>query len=131
MERAITIIVILAILALVGFALFGPKGSFPGGGGATQAQREARFTLTEYQITPNRVEIRSGRVKLVFVNQGKFIHQIEIYDTVEQRVLPEKAEFIRPGETQVLWVDLVGGRRYQMYDPIWRNKGMEALLITR
>jgi hypothetical protein len=130
MERAITIIVILAILALVGFALFGPKGSSPGGG-AAQAQREARFTLTEYQITPNRVEIQSGRVKLVFVNQGKIVHQIELYDTVEQRVLREKAEFIRPGETQVLWVDLVGGRRYQMYDPIWRNKGMEALLITR
>ena len=130
MERAITIIVILAILALVGFALFGPKGSFLGGG-ATQAQREVRFTLTEYQISPNRVEVESGRVKLVFVNQGKIVHNIEIYDPVEDRTLEDKAEFIRPGETQVLWVDLVGGRRYQMYDPIWRNKGMEALLITR
>jgi hypothetical protein len=129
MERAITIIVILAILALVGFALFGPKGS--PSGGAVPAQREARFILTEYQINPNRVEIQAGRVKLVFVNQGKIVHQIELYDTVEQRVLKEKAEFIRPGETQVLWVDLVGGRRYQIYDPIWRNKGMEALLITR
>ncbi len=130
MERAITIIVILAILALVGFALFGPKGSFLGGG-TTQAQREVRFTLTEYQISPNRVEVESGRVKLVFVNQGKIVHNIEIYDPVEDRTLEDKAEFIRPGETQVLWVDLVGGRRYQMYDPIWRNKGMEALLITR
>lgn len=130
MERAITIVVILAILALVGFALFGPKGS-SSGGTAGPVPREARFTLTEYQINPNRVEIQSGRVKLVFVNQGKIVHQIELYDTVEQRVLKEKAEFIRPGETQVLWVDLVGGRRYQMYDPIWRNKGMEALLITR
>ncbi|GEM_PF-3483521 len=130
MERAITIIVFVAILALVGFAFFGPKGGGPLGG-AVQAQREAQFTLTEYQITPNRVEIQGGRVKLVFVNQGRYIHQIELYDTVEQRVLKEKAEFIRPGETQVLWVDLVGGRRYQLYDPVWRAKGMEALLITR
>lgn len=133
MERVVVVIVILVALALAGFALFGPKHN-PG----ASAQKEVQFTLTEYKITltpsnpgtPNRVTIESGRVKLVFSNQGKNSHQIEIYDTVEQRVIA-KIDFLRPKGSTTLWLDLVGGRRYQVYDPIWRKRGMEALIITK
>ncbi|OGF52692.1 MAG: hypothetical protein A2Z21_03740 [Candidatus Fraserbacteria bacterium RBG_16_55_9] len=125
MERVIAIIVILAAVALIGFSLFGPKSSPPPPGA-----RDAAFTLTEYAITPNRITMESGRVKLTFANQGNNIHQVEIYDTVEQRVVG-KIELLRPKSTTILWVDITGGRRYQIYDPVWRKRGMEALIITQ
>lgn len=125
MERVIAIIVILAAAALIGFTLFGPKSSTPPAGA-----KEATFTLTEYAITPDRINMKSGRVKLVFTNQGNNIHQIEIYDTVETRVVA-KIDLLRPKATTTLWVDITGGRRYQIYDPVWRKRGMEALIITQ
>ncbi len=128
MGRILAIIAILVTLALVGFSLFGPKTRNPGT--TATAQRQASFTLTEYAISPDRVTIQSGRVKLTFTNQGKILHKIEIYDTVEQRVILT-SDMIRQNDTKEIWVDLVGGRRYEVYDPIWRSKGMEGLIITR
>jgi len=126
MERAIAIIVILAALALVGFTVFGPKSPTSGARGP----KEATLTLTNYAITPNRVNLSSGRVKLVFQNQSENLHAIEIYDTVEQRVII-KIDIIRPRSSFTQWVDLIGGRRYQVYDPVWRKRGMEGLILTQ
>jgi Tfp pilus assembly protein PilE len=125
MERAIAIIVILAALVLIGFSLFGPKSQNPGA-----AQKEAHFTLTKNAITPERVYVQHGRVKIVITNKDTILHEIEIYDPVEKRVIAE-TDLIRIGATKTLWVDLTGGRRYEIYDPIWRKKGMEGLIITR
>lgn len=126
MGRLLAVVAILVALALVGFSLFGPKTHRP----STTTQQTTDFTLTEYAISPDRVTIQAGRVKLTFTNKGRILHQIEIYDTVEQRVVIT-SDMIRQNDTEVIWVDLVGGRRYEVYDPIWRNKGMEGLIITR
>jgi plastocyanin len=126
MGRLLAIVAILVALALVGFSLFGPKTRNP----RPTAQNETSFTLTEYAISPERVTIQAGRVKLTFTNKGKILHQIEIYDTVEQRMIFQ-SDMIRQNDTKVVWVDLVGGRRYEVYDPVWRNRGMEGLIITR
>jgi hypothetical protein len=125
MERAIAIIVILAALALIGFSLFGPKPQSPGA-----VQKEAHITLTKNAITPERVYLKHGRVKITVTNKDTILHQIEIYDPVEKRVIAE-IDLIRIGATETIWVNLTGGRRYEIYDPIWRNKGMEGLIITR
>jgi len=69
-------------------------------------------------------------VKLTFTNQGRILHGIEIYDPVEKRVVAS-INIIRIGESETIWVDLVAGRRYQVYDPTWRNKGMEGVIIAR
>jgi hypothetical protein len=127
MERVVAIIVIIAALALIGFSLFGPRTPTSPGSAPT----EATFTLTEYAITPNRINMKGGRVKLVFINQGNNLHQIEIYDPVEQRVVAQIA-LIRPKSTAApLWVQLPAGRRYEVYDPVWRRRGMEALIIAQ
>jgi plastocyanin len=126
MGRLLAIVAILVTLALIGFSLFGPKTRNPG----PTTQKEASFTLTEYAVSPERVTIQGGRVKLTFTNKGKILHQIEVYDTVEQRVIFQ-SDMIRQNDTKWYWVDLVGGRRYEVYDPVWRNKGMEGLIITR
>lgn len=125
MERVIVIIVLLAAVALAAFSFLGPKPQ-----GSTSTAREATFTLTEYAITPNRITLANARVKLVFKNDGNIAHGIEIYDTVEQRVIA-KIDYIRPKSTATpLWIELTGGRRYQLYDPTWRRRGMEALIIV-
>jgi len=125
MERAIAIIVILAVLALVGLALFGPKPQ-----SSANVPKEAQFTLTEYAITPNQVSLQRGLVKLVFVNRGKIVHQIEIYDPVEKRAIA-KLDMIGSGTTETLWIELAGGRRYFVYDPVWRKRGMEAVITAQ
>ena len=126
MERVITIVVILAALALAGFAVFGPKSQQS----ADTVLKEAKLTLTNYAITPNRVNLASGRVKFVFENQTGNIHAIEIFDPVEQKVILE-VKTVRPHSNFTIWVDLVGGRRYEIYDPVWRNRGMQGILITK
>lgn len=126
MERVIVIVVLLAAVALAAFSFLGPKPQ----GGSSSVAREATFTLTEYAITPNRINLANARVKLVFKNDGNIAHGIEIYDTVEQRVIA-KIDYIRPKSTATpLWIELTGGRRYQLYDPTWRRRGMEALIIV-
>ncbi len=125
MERVIAIIVIGAALALVGWTLFGPKSPSD-----STILKEGQFTLTEYKITPDRVNLQSGRVKVVFNNQGRILHQIEIYDPVERTVIA-KIDVLRPSGSITIWVDLVRGRRYEVYDPIWRSKGMEGLILAR
>lgn len=127
MGRVIAIILILAALALIGFSMFGPKSPTTGPG---TVKREAQITLTEYKLNPDRIYVKGGRVKLVFTNQGRILHEIEIYDPVEKRVVAS-VEIIRIGESETLWVDLVTGRRYDVYDPIWRKKGMEGVIIVR
>ncbi len=129
MGRVIAIVLVLAALALVGFSLFGPK-SPASGSGPQSLKREASITLTEYQLNPDRIYVRGGRVKLTFTNQGRILHGIEIYDPVEKRVVAS-INIIRIGESETIWVDLVAGRRYQIYDPVWRNKGMEGVIIAR
>jgi len=127
MERILAIIVILLALVLVGLSLFGPKPQNPSG---TTFQKEAQITLTKYAINPDHISILAGRVKLVITNNDDILHQIEIYDPVEKRVIG-KIDLIRPQSTKTLWVDLVRGRRYEIYDPIWREKGMEGVILPR
>lgn len=133
MDRIFVIVAILAGLALIGIALFLPGG----GGGATgngTATKAANIDLQHQSFSPDRVTLQHGRVKLVLTNQSNVLHQIEIYDPVSDRVI-HREDIIRPGQSKTVWVDLQGGvigeRRYELYDPVFRNKGMEAVLIVR
>ena len=133
MDRIFVIVAILAGLALIGIALF-----LPGGGGGTTASgtatKSANIALQHQSFSPDRVTLQHGRVKLVLTNQSDVLHQIELYDPVSQRVI-HREDIIRPGQSKTIWVDLQGGvigeRRYELYDPVFRSKGMEAILIVR
>lgn len=127
MERILAIIVILVALALIGLSLFGPK---PHNTGSATFQKEAQITLTKYAINPNRISILAGRVKLVITNNDDILHKIEIYDPVEKRVIGG-IDLISPRSTETIWVDLIRGRRYEIYDPDWREKGMDGVIIPR
>lgn len=133
MDRIFVIVAILAGLALIGIALFLPGGAGGGTTGGT-AQTSANIDLQHQSFSPDRVTLQHGRVKLVLTNQSDVLHQIELYDPVSQRVI-HREDIIRPGQSKTIWVDLQGGvigeRRYQLYDPVFRNKGMEAVLIVR
>ena len=133
MDRIFVIVAILAGLALIGIALFLPGGSSGTTGNGT-AQTSANIALQHQSFSPDRVTLQHGRVKLVLTNQSNVLHEIELYDPVSQRVI-HREDIIRPGQSKTIWVDLQGGvigeRRYQLYDPVFREKGMEAVLIVR
>lgn len=128
MDRVLVILAIVAALALIGLSLLMPNPA-PGA-----LQREAQFTLTKNAIDPERIVLQHGRVKLVVTNRDTVLHQIEVFDPVENRTVAQLTH-LRPQQTQALWVDLSGGgigeRRYQIYDPLFRQKGMEAVIIVR
>lgn len=133
MDRIFVIVAILAGLALIGIALFLPGGTGGSTGNGT-AQTSANIALQHESFSPDRVILQHGRVRLVLTNQSNVLHQIELYDPVSQQVI-HREDIIRPGQSKTIWVDLQGGvigeRRYELYDPVFRNKGMEAVLIVR
>ena len=134
MDRIFVIVAILAGLALIGIALFLPGGATGGTSANGTAQTSANIALQDRSFSPDRVVLQHGRVKLVLTNQSDVLHEIELYDPVSQQVI-HKEDIIRPGQSKTIWVDLQGGvigeRRYRLYDPVFRNQGMEAVLIVR
>ncbi len=134
MDRIFVIVAILAGLALLGVALFLPGGGPAGNTSNGPAQTSANIAMQNQSFDPDRVTLQHGRVKLVLTNESDVLHQIELYDPVSEQVIHSE-DIIRPGQSKTVWVDLQGGvigeRRYQLYDPVFRNKGMEAVLIVR
>lgn len=133
MERILVLVAIAAGLALIAISLLMPNPT-PRNSSAATFKREAQIELQQNAIRPDRIFVQHGRVKLVIANRDTVLHQIELFDPVEDVVIADKSH-IRPGQTVTLWVDLAGGgigeRRYRLYDPIFRNRGMEAVLIVR
>ena len=130
MERIAAVLVVLVALGLIGLTVFGPKSQVDNTN--TVFDKEAVITLVQgNQLQPDRIQMSAGRVKITVRNTTTILHQIEIYDPVEDRVLQSLNSIkARDGE-ESMWVELVRGRRYEIYDPTWRNKGMEGVLIAR
>jgi len=130
MERIAAILVVLVALGLIGLTVFGPKRSVD-----TESavfDQEATITLIQgHQLQPDRIQMSAGRVKIVVRNTSTILHQIEIYDPVEDRVINSLSSIKARNGEESMWVELVRGRRYEIYDPTWRNKGMEGVLIAR
>ena len=129
MSRLIIIAVVVLAAAVAAFFLFGGGGSHPRII-KQQAQGAVTIRLTEYSMSPNRVNINHGRVKLTIVNGGKNIHQFVLHDPVLNKDIVN-LPFLKPGATQVAFVDLIAFRRYEMYDPTYREKGMEGAITAR
>jgi hypothetical protein len=126
MEKILAILVILVAVGLVGLSIFGPKNY----GGTTAFDKEATIKIDPgRKFDPDRITMSSGRVKISITNTNNILHQIVIYDNVEQRIIAQW-DSIKPGATETQWVELVRGRRYDMYDPTWKDKGMKAVLIA-
>lgn len=129
MSRLIIIAVVVLAAAVAAFFLFG-------GGGLhrqlikQQAQGAITIRLTEYAMSPNRVTINHGRVKLTIVNGGKNVHEFVLHDPVLNKDIVN-LPFLKPGATQAVFVDLIAFRRYEMYDPTYRKKGMEGAITAR
>ncbi|HEV2752383.1 MAG TPA: plastocyanin/azurin family copper-binding protein [Solirubrobacteraceae bacterium] len=50
-----------------------------GGGTTVRIERPAvRFTLDEYSISPQRVSMRPGRIKLIMDNRGELFHNLRV-----------------------------------------------------
>ena len=128
MEKIAAILVILVALGLIGLSIFGPKNF---GSGVT-FDKEATITLLpDKKLDPDRVTMSGGRVKITIVNSSPILGQFEIYDPVESRVIATWDSVKSNGGSEMQWVDLVKGRRYEMYDPIYKNKGMKGVLIAQ
>jgi len=128
MERIAAILVILVALGLIGLSFFGPR-NFGNGTSSGQFDTDATITIVPgREFDPNRVEMSGGRVQITFRNTNNILHKIEILDPVEGVIATY--ESIRPNNQETQWVDLVKGRRYVMYAPVWRDKGMEGVIIA-
>lgn len=130
MERIAAILVILVALGLIGLSVFGPRNF--GGNTSTAFGTHAQITITAArQFQPDRVEMSSGRVQITVSNQNDILHQFFIFDPVENKVIGQLESLKARTGTESLWVELIRGRRYEMYDPTWRNKGLEGIIIAR
>lgn len=129
MDRLIIIIGVVLLAAGVAAAfLFGGGGQHPMT--TAQANKEATITLTEYALTPNHITMDHGRVKLIIVNSGKSIHDFILHDPVENKDIGKLPKFLKPGTSEIIWVDLIAFRRYEMYDPTYRDKGMQGSITA-
>jgi plastocyanin len=66
-------------------------GCAGGGDPVTVEGRTLRVRLTEYQLEPQDVRVRAGRLRLVAVNRGRLTHNVRL-----EREDPDDRE--RPGE---------------------------------
>ena len=85
-----------------------------GGGTTVRIERPAvRFTLDEYSISPQRVSVRPGRIKLIADNRGKLFHNLRV-ETIPDD-LQERGELLggtrtaQPGEKMTAKVKLKPG----------------------
>ncbi len=128
MERIAAILVILVAIGLIGLSVFGPKNF---GSGETFETAATISLVSGRKLDPERVNMSGGRVQITIVNKTNILGQFEIYDPVEERIIA-RWDSIKPnGGSEMQWVDLVKGRRYQMYDPQFKHKGEEGVLIAR
>lgn len=64
-----------------------------GGEAAVRVERPAvRFTLDEYTVSPQRVSVRPGRIKLIVHNRGELFHNLRV-ETVPDE-LQERGELL-------------------------------------
>ena len=129
MERIAAILVILVALGLIGLSFFGPR-NFGGDTGQTFDRAATIEINSNRMFDPDRVTISGGRVQLTVRNNNDILHRVELFDPVSSNVVVV-FESVRPGREESQWVELVKGRRYTMYDPVWRDKGMEGVVIAR
>lgn len=131
MDRLI-IIGVLVVAAVVAIAvIFGGGNQSQNQITNAEASSSATVTLTEYALSPNHITMDHGRVKLTIVNNGKSIHDFILHDPVENTDIGKLPKFMKPGTTEIIWVDLIAFRRYEMYDPTYREKGMQGVLVAR
>jgi uncharacterized cupredoxin-like copper-binding protein len=103
---------LVAALALAAAALGGCLRERPA---TTAPDRTVRLRLDEYTITPQRVRVRAGRVRLVARNSGRLAHNVAVFQRerlvgdVEERVYGRTAS-ARPGEIVTRRVRLRPGR---------------------
>jgi uncharacterized cupredoxin-like copper-binding protein len=128
------VMIILAIVFVAGAVV---AAVLLGGGRPTQAPTTVQvststtITLTEYALTPSSVIMDHGRVKLTIVNNGKVIHDFILHDPVDNKDIGKLTKFLKPGTSEIIWVDLIAFRRYEMYDPTYRDKGMQGSITAR
>ena len=89
---------------------------------------EVELSVTERDLSPDRVEVDAGEIEFVVRNDGERLHAF----AVETRDGVERTENIEPGETGRITVDLSEGR-YRMYDPRggYRNRGVSGTVVVR
>jgi hypothetical protein len=128
MERIAAILVILVALGLIGLSVFGPRNF---GGPPTTFESTADIVIDSGRtFQPDRIQVSSGKVKLTVTNNNSILHQFFIFDPVENRVIATLESIRANGGTEEVWVELVRGRRYQMYDPTWRTQGLDGVIIA-
>jgi uncharacterized cupredoxin-like copper-binding protein len=121
-KSRIGVIAVLAVIVLSGCDLF--KGQQP----SEPTVQEVSIVLKEWQIIPERLTIKSGKVRFVVKNQGTVDHGFE----VEGLGLEEEIDPFPPGRTRILELDLAPGT-YEIYCqvPGHEELGMKGELIVK
>lgn len=89
---------------------------------------EVELSVSERDLSPDRVEVDAGEIEFVVRNDGERVHAfaVETPDGVE------RTDNIDPGETGRITVELSEGS-YRMYDPRggYRNRGVSGTVVVR
>ncbi len=88
---------------------------------------QVEISVTERDLSPDRVSVDAGKIKFVVKNDGERVHAFAI-DTADG---VERTDEIKPGEEADITVDLSRGR-YRMYDPRggYRMRGVRGTVIV-
>lgn len=88
---------------------------------------EVKVSLTERDLSPERVEVTAGEIEFVVDNDGERLHAF----AVETPDGTKTTKDIDPGETERVTVDLSDGK-YQMYDPRggYRERGVSGTVVV-
>lgn len=95
--------------------------------GEEEDREQVGLSLTERDLSPDRVEVKPGEIEFVVRNDGRRLHAfaVETPDGIE------RTDDIKPGETARLTVDLPEGK-YRVYDPRedYRARGVRGTVIV-
>ncbi len=125
MKRPLRVrLLLLAVLALAAAA-----GGCARDDVRSAANGRATVALTEYRLTPQRIQAAPGRLRLTVVNRGRDAHRLAIGEARSAlRVTP----VIPPGGRAVLVVTLPPGT-YRMFSPVGSDDtlGLDGEVVIR
>ncbi len=101
------------------------------------ADHKLEVTLTEYRITPQRVSVPAGRLRLVAHNRGIVTHNVELergsLDSGERRTVLAVIHTLLPGASEALETGPLRPGNYLLVSAVGDQTtlGMAATLIVR
>ncbi len=120
-SRLLGVLLLAGLLTACATASGGSSGAAPKGTVAATGN-QVRITTRDNVFEPKALTVKAGQpVTVVFANEGKNIHEVEIKDLV-----PETK--IQPGETRQFTIT-PEKKTYKLYCEIHEDAGMEGEFI--